>query len=319
MNQLIRILICIAVLLPSALFCIAVMIRRKKAKRRVRTMTRQQKIQLLNELAEPVGFCYKEKNDIFSSRPDAWQRKYGYEAFFDRAAVTANMVIDAWPVYFDYDGRTWMIEFWKGQYGINTGAEVGIYHAKEIVAPHLYRVTHFDAAEDYEIPLIRYRLERSGQTLFELAEYYWWLTGFCMGSFSKPQELHLSAAITFDSVSMAEAFYEGLKRSGQPKNRYRIRMNEVAVRFDFSRQPALLTRLHRSVIQCVNRMLCRIYRILAYPFTETPDRLLFFYFQAPSWFRHVLHQGTRHDGSKESKTDMVCGRCGRRAFRRRRY
>ena len=39
------------------------------------------------------------------------------------------MIIDAYPVYFDYQDKTWMIEFWRGQYGINTGAEIGVYHA----------------------------------------------------------------------------------------------------------------------------------------------------------------------------------------------
>ena len=38
-----------------------------------------------------------------------------------------QMVFDALPVYFDYQKKTWLIEFWKGQYGINTGAEIGIY------------------------------------------------------------------------------------------------------------------------------------------------------------------------------------------------
>lgn len=291
-----------ALFLPLVILIIYVMIRRKKGKRRVRMLTRPQKIRLLNDLAEPFGFSYLEKQDIFTSKPDAWQRKYGYEALFDRTAVAANMVIDAWPVYFDYEGRTWMIEFWKGQYGINTGGEVGVYHAKEIVPPHLYRFAHFDAAEDYEIPLIQCRLERNGVELYELAEYYWWLTGFRMGCFSKPKELTLLAAITFDRRSMAEAFYEGLKRSGQSKEHYGILRNEVAVKFDFERKPPALMRLHWSVVQCCNRLLCRLYRILAYPFTETPDRLLFFYYQAPAWFRRLLRQGTSHDAGRK-----ICG------------
>ena len=282
-----------AVLCLLAVAVVAVARRRKRAGQTVRRMTPRQKTELLNELAGPLGFCYLEKEGIFTSRLDAWQRKYGYETLFDRTAAAANMVIDAWPVYFDYEGRTWMIEFWKGQYGINTGGEVGIYHAKGLVAPHLYRTAHFDAARDYELPLIRCRLERKGEKLYELAEYHWWLTGFCMGRFSRPQDLSMTAIITFDGMAMAEAFYEGLKRSGWAKNRYRIRRNEVAVQVNDSRTPAKLQRIHRSVVQCGNRLFCRCYRILSYPFTGTADRLLFFYYQLPSCFRKMLRLGSR--------------------------
>ncbi len=67
-------------------------------------------------------------------------------------AVGAGMVIDAFPVYFNYEGRTWLVEFWKGQYGINTGGEVGIYHAKGVIPPHAYHTVHFEAVSDAELP-----------------------------------------------------------------------------------------------------------------------------------------------------------------------
>lgn len=119
-----------------------------------------EKIQLLNELAEPFGFCYVPCEDVFTSREDAWQRKQGYEALYDRAAVGAGMVFDALPIYFDYAGETWLIEFWKGQYGINTGGEVGVYHAGKVVPERYYRIAHFEAVEDQDMPFIQCRLDR---------------------------------------------------------------------------------------------------------------------------------------------------------------
>ena len=59
-----------------------------------------------------------------------------------------QMVFDALPIYFDYRGRTWLIELWKGQYGINTGAELGIYHADKILSESEYKTALFTAAED---------------------------------------------------------------------------------------------------------------------------------------------------------------------------
>ena len=94
--------------------------RREKCKRKVKQMSEREKMILLNELTTPFGFAYEPGQDIFVSQIHAWQRKEGYEALFDNLASKFNMIMDCFPVYFDYRNRTWLIEFWKGQYGINS-------------------------------------------------------------------------------------------------------------------------------------------------------------------------------------------------------
>ena len=93
-------------------------------------------------------------------------------------AVGAGMVIDAFPVYFNYEGRTWLVEFWKGQYGINTGGEVGIYHAKGVIPPHAYHTVHFEAVSDAELPRICSCLDTAEKTFYEICARHWWLTCF---------------------------------------------------------------------------------------------------------------------------------------------
>ena len=124
------------------------LVRRRRSKRKVCGMTMDEKEHLLNELAKPFGFAYAGEEDVFTGRLDAWQRKSGYEALFDKAAAHFHMIFDAYPVYVDYEGRTWLIEFWKGQYGINTGAEVGIYHADRLILEREREKAHFDAVDD---------------------------------------------------------------------------------------------------------------------------------------------------------------------------
>lgn len=295
-----------AVILLVVLTLILGIARREKSKKRVRRMAMPQKIEILNELAEPFGFFYKGSEDIFTSKRDAWQRKMGYEALYDKAAPGANMVIDAWPVYFDYEGKTWLIEFWKGQYGINTGGEVGVYHAKEIVPPHLYPVAHFDAAENEKMPEICCRMERRKRNLYLLCEKHWWLTGFKMGTFSQPKDLRMMVTLAFADASMAQAFFEGLKKSGQPGNKFRICCNEVYVRMDFSREVALLPKIHRTMVQLGNRFYCWIYREITRPFTKTPDRMLFLYYQVPSCFRRMLRLGGKRYGGKQRRFRKKC-------------
>lgn len=74
-----------------------------------------------------AGFNYDPGQDIIYSRMDAIQKKLGYCWKYDEGAAVISMIIDCEPICFTYGGAKWMIELWKGQYGIETGAEVGVY------------------------------------------------------------------------------------------------------------------------------------------------------------------------------------------------
>ena len=95
--------------------------RKRSSLRRLAGMSDCEKNELLDTLAKPFGYRYVPEWDVFSSRVDAWQKQFGYGVIYDRAASYFNMVLETLPVYFDYDGKTWLIQIWKGQYGICTG------------------------------------------------------------------------------------------------------------------------------------------------------------------------------------------------------
>ena len=212
-----RCLLCIAFLVLFAALLILAVVHRVRAKKKVLALTPGERVRLLNELAEPFGFAYLPSEDIFTSRLDAWQRDKGYEAKYDTMAVGAGMVIDAFPVYFNYEGRTWLVEFWKGQYGINTGGEVGIYHAKGVIPPHAYHTAHFEAVSDAELPRICSCLDTAEETFYEICARHWWLTGFRMGVYTKSSRLRLATTLIFPEQEMALAFWEGLRKTGKPR------------------------------------------------------------------------------------------------------
>ena len=58
---------------------------------------------------------------------DALQRHFGYAFGYDNAALLMSAVLHCEPIFFDYADKTWMIELWKGQYGLETGCEIGVY------------------------------------------------------------------------------------------------------------------------------------------------------------------------------------------------
>lgn len=180
--------------------------RRKKIVCKINHMRTDEKCELLEELLEPFGFCYLLSQDIFSSRMDAWQRNFGYCAFYDRSAPRFHLIYDCLPVYFDYKGRTWLIEFWKGQYGINTGCEIGIYYADHIVNPTEYAHTVFQSVSDEDMLNLSFNLFKNGMAIANLCNKHWWLTAFSVGRFSEPVELYIRCSITFPDSLMAKAF-----------------------------------------------------------------------------------------------------------------
>ena len=44
-----------------------------------------------------------------------------------------------------------MIEFWKGQYGITAGAEIGVYRTEGILAPEQYEHALFQSVSDEDL------------------------------------------------------------------------------------------------------------------------------------------------------------------------
>lgn len=275
------------VLILLVLLMIWLIWRREKCKRKVMRMSKKEKISLLNELTSPFGFVYEPGQDVFVSRVDAWQRKEGYEALFDNLASKFNMIIDSFPVYFDYRNRTWLIEFWKGQYGINTGAEVGVYHANRPIPKRQRKKVHYNAVSDEEMPLIGMCLKRKEKHLFSLKGYHWWLAAFRMGMFSQPKDLTLYASLTFSCCEAAQAFAGGLKEAGLAGHS-RIRGRRVTVAMDWTDHYRGMQKLHRAVVQGFNHFYCGLYRAVTAPFKETADRMLFLYEQLPWCFRRML-------------------------------
>lgn len=74
-----------------------------------------------------VGFAYNAKKDIFYSTKNAWQKNSGYTHVYNVMSPIFMMIIDTELVRFYYNNKNWLITFWKGQYGIVTGAEIDVY------------------------------------------------------------------------------------------------------------------------------------------------------------------------------------------------
>lgn len=178
------------------------------------------------------GFSYDSNNDIYVSNINAWQREAGYHVVIDDlSAFLAGMVIDCEPAKFTYKDKPYMIEFWKGQYDISTGCEIGIYKKSD------ENDIMWQCADDDDMLAMSYNLtnKATGKSFSEDTSIFdggkhWWLTGFKPGMFSNLDDLELEISITFDEdhLEMFKKFVEALEALG-----YNVTKDGYTVIFKF--------------------------------------------------------------------------------------
>lgn len=263
--------------------------RRKKIIRKLRSLCTDDKCRLLNDLIEPLGYSYILSQDLFSSRIDAWQKNFGYSALYDKAAPHFGMVFDCLPVYFNYQGKTWLFELWKGQYGINAGCEMGVYYADGILSADELDTTIFQSVNDSDMLPMSLTLQRLDDNIAHLTEKHWWLTAFRMGCFSQPENLTLHTSITFPTTEMASAFVQELLHSQPYVHDIRRHYNRISFSFVEGRPVnGFLPKLSRKITQWNNRFCCKVFLSVTKPFTLSLDRILYLYYYLPFAFRKTL-------------------------------
>lgn len=220
--------------------------------------------QTLDDIIWNAGYSYDPQQDIFYSNMNPWQRSMGYCRMYDEAAIASGMIIDCEPIKFIYGGKRWLIEFWKGQYGMTTGFEIGVYNTDQfdLTIPEIFTGTFYYAAGNQDLLVMTGSLKKDGQTLFSRKDRHWWLTGFRLGEFSEPEQLVLDLSITLKDREMKTAFVNGLFEAGYSYTDFSVRGNTVYLRFDIPRtfQPITRNPVTDWITQRKNERLCKKYR-----------------------------------------------------------
>lgn len=231
----------------------------------------------LNNAIEAAGYSYDPLQDIFYSNMDPWQKDHGYCRLYDEAAAPWGMIIDCEPITFEYEGKRWLIEFWKGQYDMTTGAEIGIYTTEgpDLNIPGIFNGTFYHSASDEDRLEMAFVLKKNGKTLFSRRGRHWWLTGFKLGEYSEPWELTLILTITLKDKKMLSAFIDGLKNAGYSEKEIVINGFNVSLKFKEPRTPQPFTRTRETdkLIQKKNKLLCDKYQEITAGYNKFPDKL----------------------------------------------
>lgn len=268
--------------------------------------TKKMNQKTLDKILETAGYTYDPQEDVFSTRLDAWQREMGYCRLYDEGAIISGMIIDCEPIYFEYGGKRWLIEFWKGQYGMTTGCEVGVYNTSEydINIPEFFKGTFYNTVTDAEMLNMSFSLKKDGDTLFDRKDKHWWLTGFKLGEFSEPHQLAMELSITLMDGEMKQAFIGGLLEAGYTEEEIYILDNTVSVRFDKPKtvQPLARTPVTDWVTQRKNEMLCQTYRDITDPYDNLLDKMNAILGHAPDLARLILNPGKTEETFRAYRT-----------------
>lgn len=181
----------------------------------------------MNAALNAAGYAYDANQQIYYSTMNPWQRHFGFGEEYDQAAVFANMRYTTLKADFDYDGLKWRLQWWKGQYGVLVGAELGVY-TKD---PNDNSTTYYECASQehlLEMSMDFYMTAkdyRSGNRLFYREEQaHWWLTGFKFG-YADSRKLVVVATLKAFDHEMANAIEKSFEKltgsaAGRQKFKY---------------------------------------------------------------------------------------------------
>ncbi len=158
-------------------------------------------------------------NYYYTDDKAAWQSNFGFNEGYDSMAPVTMMFYDTVRTKFNYGGKEWMVQTWKGQYGYAfVGGEIGLYTRKAGSGG-----SHYNCAskEDWLKMEMLFMWDETGTGVYEpifqrpYADY-WWCTGFVVGfdGHKNRHQFRLMTRITFKDTEMANAFCEAFEANG---------------------------------------------------------------------------------------------------------
>ena len=161
-------------------------------------------------------------NYYYTDDKDCWQSNMGYTQVYDKLAPVAIMYYDTVRTTFEYEGKEWLIQIWKGQYGYAfVGGEVGVYTRKIGNDSVPYACADKEDWLKMEMAFVWDETHDGNyQTIFT-RDYddYWWCTGFVVGfetgaSRNDRSQFRLVHHITFKTAEMANLFCDAFEANG---------------------------------------------------------------------------------------------------------
>ncbi len=163
-----------------------------------------------------ASYSYDETGDYFYTDNDPWQRQVGFNKLYDIGAAYVVMYYDTVRFKFTYNNLDWMVQMWKGQYGLLfIGGEIGLYYKNTSTLTEHYNCAESD--KEINMQLTLYRDGVSDPLFTRPYAKHWWVTGFVPGklkSFADRSELKVVAKLEMKDEAMRKAFCKALDGNG---------------------------------------------------------------------------------------------------------
>ena len=155
-----------------------------------------------------IGYDFNFAFDTYYASDDPWQRNFGFCPLYDKIAFLIGDYCETIRVPFEYNGKKWMIQIWKGIYSTYMlGGEIGLYNKP------LDRETEFyDCAADPDRIQMSFTVYLGDELIVESEhKTTWWQTAFTYHKLARPRDLTLNGKLTLRDTAMAKAFVESLR------------------------------------------------------------------------------------------------------------
>lgn len=152
-----------------------------------------------------LGFECSVYELIIYASVNCWMRDFGFCFLYDLFCYTTpfyNYITRRYK--FDYDGKEWMIQAWKGNYLCTNGAEVGIYNREKGSIGTYYDC--YDSEMNMSL-----KLSYDDEVIYDIQKPHWWINGFKISEdLYKPEAMTIEFSIEFPEQEMAKAFADSV-------------------------------------------------------------------------------------------------------------
>jgi hypothetical protein len=164
-----------------------------------------------------LGYHYQAGEGYFYNDKEAFQHVFGFNILYDVFAFVMFCYTDTIRCQFAYEGKDYLVQLWKGGYGIClfTGGEIGLYSK-----PADRLGEHYDSVEEADYIGMEMSIYNENRLQFTRAmDTQWWCTGYAWsyldGFAQSPRtDCTMTAALAFQNAEMAALFAEQLAAKG---------------------------------------------------------------------------------------------------------
>lgn len=155
-----------------------------------------------------IGFNFNLNDMVIYAVVNCWMREFGFFFGYDLFCyLTPIFFYRTRRFKFEYAGKEWMIQAWKGLYAVSMGGEVGLYNRDKGKFG-----TYYESAKDDEMINMTLEIYHGDELILKRDEQpHWWTNGFKLSKkLYTANDLTLKSTLEMKDEEMLKAFCESI-------------------------------------------------------------------------------------------------------------